>query len=169
MHSHGKLVGVHLTDAKGKFTSRDGKTEIRDIKAGDTGEGPAEAHIVENLSGNKWHTVLVEFKKKYPHSVSKLKRDATKVDPKHYKVEMENDWARVIRAKYDSNEESVMHEHNPGVVVFLSSTKHQLINEDGSKITSDFKAGHVVWADAVTHKGINLENKTLELVFFELK
>ena len=108
MHSHGKLVGVHLTDAKGKFTSRDGKTEIRDIKAGDTGEGPAEAHIVENLSGNKWHTVLVEFKKKYPHSVSKLKRDATKVDPKHYKVEMENDWVRVIRARYGSNEESYL-------------------------------------------------------------
>ena len=62
-----------------------------------------------------------------------------------------------------------MHEHNPGVVGFLSNTKHQRINEDGSKINSDFKAGHVIWADAVTHKGINLENEPLELVFFELK
>ena len=74
-----------------------------------------------------------------------------------------------IRAKYGPNEESIMHQHNPGVVVFLKDTKHQLINEDGSKIDSAFKAGHVIWADAVTHKGINLEDKPLELVFFELK
>jgi len=62
-----------------------------------------------------------------------------------------------------------LHEHNPGVLVFLSNTKHQLINEDSSKVNLDFRAGHIAWADAVTHKGINLENKTIELVFFELK
>ena len=95
--------------------------------------------------------------------------DATEVDSKHYKVELENGWVRVVRAKYGPNEESVMHEHNPGGVVFLRNTKHQLVNEDGSKINSDFKTGHVVWVDAVTHKGINLENEPLELVFFELK
>lgn len=169
MHSHSKLVGVHLTDAKGKFTSRDGETEIRNIKAGDTGEGPAEVHMVENLTGKIWQTVLVEFKKKYPHSVSKLKRDATKVDPKHYKVEMENDWVRVIRVKYGPNEESVMHEHNPGIIIFLNSTKHQLINEDGSIVDADFKTGDVFWADAATHKAINLENKSTEMVLVELK
>ena len=126
-------------------------------------------HTVENLTDEDWETILVEFKKKYPHSISELKLDATKVDLKHYKVEAENDWVRVVRAKYGPNEESVMHEHNPGVVVFFRNTKHQLINEDGSKIDSTFKAGHVVWVDAVTHKGVNLENKPLELVFFELK
>ena len=95
--------------------------------------------------------------------------DATKVDSKHYKVEVENEWIRVIRAKYGPKEESTMHEHNPGVVVFLTDTKHQLINEDGSTINSEFKAGHALWADAITHKGINLEGKPMELVFFELK
>ena len=169
IHSHGKLVGVHLTDAKAKFTPKGGEAEIRDIKSGSIGGGPAVDHTVENLTDKNWETILVEFKKKYPHSVSKLKLDATIVDSNHYKVEIENDWVRVIRAKYGPNDESVMHEHNPGVVVFLSNTKHQLINEDGSKINSDFKAGHVIWADAVTHKGINLENEPLELVFFELK
>ena len=150
-------------------TKEGGEAEIRDIKSGNIGGGPAVDHTVENLTDKNWETILVEFKKKYPHSVSKLKLDATIVDSNHYKVEIENDWVRVIRAKYGPNDESVMHEHNPGVVVFLSNTKHQLINEDGSKINSDFKAGHVIWADAVTHKGINLENEPLELVFFELK
>jgi len=169
IHSHNKLVGVHLTDAKAKFTSKDGKVGIRDIKSGDIGGGPAVDHTVENLTDEDWETILVEFKKKYPHSIRKLKLDATEVDSKHYKVELENGWVRVVRAKYGPNEESVMHEHNPGVVVFLRNTKHQLINEDGSKINSAFKTGDVVWVDAVTHKGINLENKPMELVFFELK
>ena len=169
LHSHSWLAGVHLTDAKAKFTPKDGQAEIREIKSGDVGGGPAETHTVENLTDKDWETILVEFKKKYPHSISELKLDATKVDSKHYKVEAENDWVRVVRAKYGPNEESVMHDHNPGVMVFLRDTKHQLINEDGSKIDSTFKAGHVVWVDAVTHKGVNLENKPLELVFFELK
>ena len=169
MHSHSKLVGVHLTDAKGKFTSKDGKVEIRTVKAGDVGEGPAEIHMVENLTGEKWQTILVEFKKRYPHGISKLKRDATTVAPTHYKTEMENDWVRIVRAKYGPNERSHMHEHNSGVVVFLDSTKHQLINEDGSKIDADFKAGDVIWADAATHRAVNLENKPIELVLFELK
>jgi quercetin dioxygenase-like cupin family protein len=169
MHSHSKLVGVHLTDAKGKFTSRDGTSQIRTIKAGDVGEGPAEIHMVENLTGEKWQTILVEFKKRFPHGLSKLKRDATKVAPTHYKTEMENDWVRIVRVKYGPNEQSHMHEHNPGVVVFLDSTKHQLINEDGSKVDADFSAGDVIWADAATHRAINLESKPLELVLFELK
>ncbi len=169
MHSHSKLVGVHLTGAKGKFTSRDGASQIRTIKAGDVGEGPAEVHMVENLTGEKWQTILVEFKKRFPHGLSKLKRDATRVAPTHYKTEMENDWVRIVRVKYGPNEQSHMHEHNPGVVVFLDSTKHQLINEDGSKVDADFSAGDVIWADAATHRAINLESKPLELVLFELK
>lgn len=169
LHSHNQLAGVHLTDAKAKFKSKNEKAEIRDIKSGDIGSGPAEVHTVENLTDKNWETVLVEFKKKYPRSISKLKLDATKVDSKHYKVEVENEWIRVIRAKYGPKEESTMHEHNPGVVVFLTDTKHQLINEDGSTINSEFKAGHALWVDAITHKGINLEGKPMELVFFELK
>jgi hypothetical protein len=35
--------------------------------------------------------------------------DSVKVDPKHYKVEYENDRVRVVRIKYKAGEKSVMH------------------------------------------------------------
>ena len=37
--------------------------------------------------------------------------DSVKVDPKHYKVEFQNDRVRVLRIKYGPKEKSVMHSH----------------------------------------------------------
>jgi len=37
--------------------------------------------------------------------------DPMKIDPKHYKVEFENDRVRVVRIKYKPGEKSVMHSH----------------------------------------------------------
>ena len=106
------------------------------------------------------------------------------------KIIVDNEWARLtpngmgavyFEIKNTNNEDdfliqasspnakSVMHQHNPGVVIFLNSTKHKLINEDGSIVNADFKSGDVLWADAATHEGINLENKPIDIVFVELK
>jgi hypothetical protein len=168
-HSHDLLVGVHLTDAKARFTPLGGKSVIRNIKAGDIGLGESEIHTVENMTDKVWETILVEFKKEYPGDFRGLKRNATKVDPKHYSVELENDRARIVRVKYGPNEKSVMHQHNPGVVICLSDSKHRLINEDGSMVNSDFIFGDVLWVESATHKGTNLENKPSNFVFVELK
>ncbi|MGA8149381.1 MAG: hypothetical protein WB952_00270, partial [Terriglobales bacterium] len=46
--------------------------------------------------------------------------DPVKVDPKHYKVEFENDRVRVVRIKYKPGEKSVMHSHPESVAVFLT-------------------------------------------------
>lgn len=169
IHSHSKLVAVHLTDAKGKFTLRNGESTVIEAKAGGIGEDPEVEHTVENLLDQQWDTILVEFKKKYPRSISELNKDATKVAPKHYIVEMENDWVRVCRIKYGPNEESVMHEHNPGVVVHLNAIKGRLTNEDGTVVDFEREAGSVLWADAITHSGLNLKDGPIEGVFFELK
>ena len=47
-------------------------------------------------------------------------QDAAKVDPKHYKVELENDQVRVLRISYGPGEKSVMHSHPANVAVFLT-------------------------------------------------
>jgi quercetin dioxygenase-like cupin family protein len=47
-------------------------------------------------------------------------QDAVKVDPKHYKVEFENDQVRVLRITYGPHEKSVMHSHSATVAVFLT-------------------------------------------------
>ena len=47
-------------------------------------------------------------------------QDAVTVDPKHYKVEMENDQVRVLRIHYGAGEKSVMHSHPASVAVRAS-------------------------------------------------
>ena len=62
-----------------------------------------------------------------------------------------------------------MHEHNPGVVVHLNAIKGRLTNEDGTVVDFEREAGSVLWADAITHSGLNLKDGPIEGVFFELK
>ena len=43
----------------------------------------------------------------------KAHADPVAVDPKHYKVELENDRVRVLRIKYGAHDRPVMHVHRP--------------------------------------------------------
>src|SRR2546425_6701271 len=63
--------------------------------------------------------------------------DAVKVDPKHYKVELENDRVRVVRITYGPREKSVMHGHRPGVVLFLTDAHYRFTYPDGKTERSE--------------------------------
>jgi quercetin dioxygenase-like cupin family protein len=64
MHSHPDLVAVFLNDAKAKFTFSDGKTQITDVKAGDSVYEPAVSHLPENIGEKDMDIILVELKGK---------------------------------------------------------------------------------------------------------
>ncbi len=53
-------------------------------------------------------------------------QDPVRVDPKHYKVEVENEKVRVLRINYKAHEESVMHWHPDNVAIFLNHTHCRL-------------------------------------------
>ena len=68
-------------------------------------------------------------------------QDAVKADPKHYKVEFENDQVRVLRITYGPHEKSVMHEH-PGVLaVFLTDGQAKFTFPDGKTQDASIRAG----------------------------
>ena len=96
-------------------------------------------------------------------------QDATKVDPKHYKVEFENDQVRVVRISYGPHEKSVMHEHAPGVLVFLTDGEGIMTFPDGRKEDSSFEAGKVGWESGVKHLPENTDDYPHELILVELK
>lgn len=64
MHSHPNVVAVFLSDAKGKFTFPDGKTEDFNAKAGDAIWNEAKAHLPENTGDKAFDVVVVELKSK---------------------------------------------------------------------------------------------------------
>jgi len=62
MHSHPNSVAVFLTDAKGKFTFADGKTQDFTGKAGDTLYEAAVTHLPENTGDAAMDIIVVELK-----------------------------------------------------------------------------------------------------------
>jgi quercetin dioxygenase-like cupin family protein len=62
MHSHPAGVAIFQQDGRVKFTFPNGKTEERDMKAGQAIYTPAIRHLPENLTDNDMEVVLVEMK-----------------------------------------------------------------------------------------------------------
>ena len=73
IHSHAKGVGVHLTDAKGKFTLPNGDSTVIEAKAGGIGVEPGGAQIVETMPNLTWNTIVGEYKKRYPSRIQALR------------------------------------------------------------------------------------------------
>jgi quercetin dioxygenase-like cupin family protein len=96
-------------------------------------------------------------------------QDPVKVDPKHYKVEFENEQVRVLRITYGPHEKSVMHSHPPGVAIFLTDIHAKFTFPDGKSEVRDSKAGQTQWSAAETHLPENPGDKPFEVILVELK
>ena len=96
-------------------------------------------------------------------------QDAVQVDPKHYKVEFENDQVRVLRVTYEPGEKSVMHQHPASVAVFLADASGKFTLPDGTTQDASFPAGTVRWGDGETHLPENVGDAPFELILVELK
>ena len=98
-----------------------------------------------------------------------MQLDSVKVDPKHYKVEFENECVRALRIRYGPREKSVMHEHPDGVGIFLTDGKGKFTYPDGKTEEIGWKAGDAMWFPAVRHQPENLADKPMELILVEVK
>jgi len=96
-------------------------------------------------------------------------QDPVKVDPKHYKVELENDQVRVLRITYGPHEKSVMHEHPANVAVFLTDGQAKFTLPDGKSQAVSMKAGTDQWDGGGKHLPENTGDKPFELILVELK
>src|SRR5215831_10179083 len=63
MHSHPNHVVYSFSDSRVKFTSPDGKTDIRMVKASQATWHNAETHTVENVGKTEEHALDIELKK----------------------------------------------------------------------------------------------------------
>ncbi len=96
-------------------------------------------------------------------------QDPVKVDPKHYKVEFENDQVRVLRITLGPKEKSEMHSHPEGMVIFLNDAKGKFTYPDGKTEKREFKKGSFSWVPATTHQGENTGDKSFEVIQIEMK
>ena len=99
-----------------------------------------------------------------------FERDPVKLDAKHYRVELENDRVRIVRIKYGGKEGSVMHQHPPGVGIFLTDANFRFTYPDGRAENIQAKAGDFLWFGGVwEHDPQNLSDSGAEVIYVELK
>jgi quercetin dioxygenase-like cupin family protein len=96
-------------------------------------------------------------------------QDPTKVEPKHYKLNFENDRVQVVSVHYGPHEKSALHEHPGGVVVSLTEA-HLRFTDDNGKTREVFsKAGEVRWYPPFKHRVENLGDTTYDGVYIGVK
>ena len=96
-------------------------------------------------------------------------QDATKMDSKHYKIEFENEYVRVLRITYAAGEKSIMHEHPNAVIVMLTDSKTKFTLPNGKTVMSSSKKGETSWAPATKHLPQNISDKPMEAILIEMK
>jgi hypothetical protein len=107
-----------------------------------------------------------------PRSVADLtQEDPARVDPQHYKAELENDHVRIVRAHYGPHDQAAMHEHLCGRVIVNLNRQHELMQgADGKATEVDHRAGEVSWSEGrVRHSGKNLENEGFDVIMIDVK
>ncbi len=96
-------------------------------------------------------------------------QDPTKVEPKHYKLDFENDRVQVLNVHYGPHEKSEMHEHPGGVSVAVTAGHLRFTDQDG-KVTEVFaKAGEARWFKPFRHKVENLGDEPYNGVYIGIK
>jgi quercetin dioxygenase-like cupin family protein len=96
-------------------------------------------------------------------------QDPTKVEPKHYRLDFENERVQVVSVYYGPHEKSVMHEHPGGVVVSLTEAHLRFTDENGKTREVFSKPGEARWYPPFKHRVENLGSTTYRAVYVGLK
>lgn len=102
-------------------------------------------------------------------AVAGLGQDPVKVEPKHYKLDFENDRVQVVSVHYGPHEKSAMHEHPGGVVVILTKAHLLFTDENGKTREIYSKPGEARWYPPFKHRVENLGDTAYDAVYVGLK
>ena len=98
-----------------------------------------------------------------------LGQDPTKVEPKHYHLDFENDRVQVVSVHYGPHERSGLHDHPGGVVVILTEAHLRFTDENGKTRDVFSKPGEARWYPPFKHKVENLGDTPYDAVYIGIK
>ncbi|MEO8681222.1 MAG: hypothetical protein ABI665_19385 [Vicinamibacterales bacterium] len=150
-------VLVYLDD--GVMTVKEGdQTTTIDFHRGDVRWRPAGgAYTAENTSDHPIRILEIDLKGPPAGPAPTTKLDPVAVDARHYKVEFENEFVRVLRVHYGPHEKGENHEHMLNrVVVYLNDQPNA-------------KADDVRISGAATHVEENASAQPADRIAVELK
>ncbi|MGC2327086.1 MAG: hypothetical protein WA604_10275 [Candidatus Sulfotelmatobacter sp.] len=96
-------------------------------------------------------------------------QDPTKIEPKHYKLDFENERVQVVSVHYGPHEKSALHDHPGGVVVSLTDAHLRFTDESGKVREVYAKAGESRWYAPFKHRVENLGDTSYDAVYIGVK
>jgi quercetin dioxygenase-like cupin family protein len=102
-------------------------------------------------------------------AVSACAQDPIKTEPKHYKLDFENEKVQVVSVHYGPHEKSGLHEHPGGVVVSLTEGHLRFTDESGKIREAYAKPGEVRWYAPFKHRVENLSDTAYDAVYVGIK
>jgi hypothetical protein len=150
-------VLIYLDD--GVMTRKEGERSAKvEFRRGDVRWRPASgAYTAENISDHPIRILEIDLKGPPAGPAPASALDPVKVDPQHYKVELENEYVRVLRVHYGPHEKGQTHEH------FLNRVVVYLNDQPGAK------ADDVRVAGASKHAEENASDQPADRIAVELK
>ena len=177
MHQHplpGSVI-VMLTDRHNRLTAPDGTAHEFQNKAGYVMWSAASSHRSENLDAIQFEALQIEPRVPNGASVTPApaeKSDPVLTDPRHFHLELENEYVRVIRINVGPHEKLSLHKHpdTKAVVVYLTDYNAKVTGTVGKSSQLSYKAKQVRFVDASgAHQEENLGDSPMELIRVELK
>jgi hypothetical protein len=144
---------------EGVMTRKEGEQTTKiEFHRGDVRWRPASgAYTAENIGDRPFRILEIDLKGPPAGPAPVTKLDPIKVDPKHYKLEFENEHVRVLRIHFGPHEKGETHEHILNrVVVYLNDQ-------------ANAKADDVRMAGAATHAEENATALPADRIAVELK
>lgn len=150
-------VLIYMDD--GLMTRKEGDaSETITFKRGDVRWRPSSAaYTAENTSDHPIRILEIDLKGKPSGVATATKLDPTVIDPKHYKVEFENEFVRVLRIHFGAGEKAPSHEHLLNRVVFY-------VNDQPGAVADDVRI-----SGASIHTEANDSAKAADRIAVEIK
>ena len=151
-------VLIYLDDGVMTRKEEGGQSTRIEFRRGDVRWRPASgAYVAENISDHPIRILEIDLKGPPAGKAPVTPLDPATVDPRHYKVEFENEHVRVLRIHYGAHEKGEPHEHILNrVVVYLN-------DQPGAK------ADDVRMAGAAKHAEENVSGQPADRIAVELK
>ena len=95
--------------------------------------------------------------------------DAVKVAPQAFTEKLNNDKVRVLEYRSKPGDKEAMHSHAGAVLIVVKGGKLRSTTPDGKSKDIEYKAGDVMWRDAITHTGENIGTTEMVGYLIEVK
>ena len=96
-------------------------------------------------------------------------QDPAKVASQAFTVKVDNAHTRVLAYHSKPGDKEAMHSHPACVLYVVNGGKIKSTTPDGKSKITEYKAGDVVWRDAITHSGENVGTTEVSSILVEFK